>query len=269
MLVVNEKIDLSAERYNRHETHDDVEFILSVIGEQPKRVLEVGCGFGRILLALADAGHDVTGIDVEDGDLDNLSATAKSLGINNVHWRKADAVHDDWGSGFDVVVLAGNILFNIENIESAEAYKKAQELFVQKADAALVSGGHVYIGYSPFAPNGRTLTRSGQSCADDGSIFGTWEYKNDDGSVEINSITPGSFDEETGILRFKKFTERRTPDGKVTKEETERIKHYATLEQIHKWLSDAGFIIEIECEDFDKTPINDDSCDVIIYARKK
>jgi SAM-dependent methyltransferase len=268
-MSIYETIDLSAERYNRHETHDDVEFILSVIGEQPKRVLEVGCGYGRILLALADAGHDVTGIDVEDGDLDNLSATAKSLGIKNVHWRKEDAVHGDWGTGFDVVVLAGNILFNIENIESGTAYKKAQESFIQKAASALVPSGHVYIGYSPFAPNGRTLVRPGQSCTDDGSIFGTWEFINDDGSIDIDSLTPGSFDEETGVLRFKKFTERRTPDGKVIKEETERMKHYATLEHIHQWLADAGFIIELECEGFDKAPINDDSREVIIYARKK
>jgi len=269
MAIINETIDLRTEGYNRHETHDDVEFILNLIGVQPKHVLEIGCGFGRILLALADAGHDVTGIDVEDGDLDNLSTTVKSLGLKNVHWREADAIHDDWGSGFDVVVLAGNILFNIENIESAAAYKKAQESFIQKAAAALVPGGYIYIGYSPFVPNGRNLVKPGQSCTDDGSIIGIWEFINDDGSVEIDSLTRGSFDEETGILRFKRFEERRMPDGKVIKEESERIKHYATLEHIHGWLSDAGFIIELECEDFDKTPINDESCAVVIYAQKK
>jgi len=269
MSIINETIDLSVERYNRHESHDDVDFILSVIGEQPKRILEIGCGYGRILLALADAGYEVAGMDVDDEDLENLSTTALSLGINNARWRKADAVHDDWGTGFDVVVLAGNILFNIENIESAPAYKKAQEAFIQKAAAALVPGGCVYIGYSPFAPNGRTLTRPGQSCTDDGSIFGTWEYLKGDGSVETHAITPGAFDEETGILRFKRFTERKTPEGKVIKEETERMKHYATLAHIHQWLADAGFVIELECENFDKLPIHDDSHEVIICARKK
>ena len=48
-MSIYETIDLSAERYDQHETHDDVEFILSVIGEQPKRVLEIGCGYGRMV----------------------------------------------------------------------------------------------------------------------------------------------------------------------------------------------------------------------------
>jgi len=46
------------------------------------------------------------------------------------------------------------------------------------------------------------------------------------------------------------------------------MKHYATLEQIHEWLSNAGFTVEFEYEDFDKNPINDESQSVIIYAKK-
>jgi len=62
--------------------------------------------------------------------------------------------------------------------------------------------------------------------------------------------------------------EQKLTNGKVIKEETEGIKHYATLEQIHGWLSNAGFIVEFEYEDFDKNPINDESKSVIIYAKK-
>ena len=63
--------------------------------------------------------------------------------------------------------------------------------------------------------------------------------------------------------------EQKLANGKVIKKESERAKHYATLEQIHRWLSAAGFIIEFEYENFDKKPIDDDSREVIIYARKK
>ena len=260
--------DLGAELYDQHETEtDDVKFILSVIGAQPKKILEVGCGSGRILVPLAKAGHNVTGFDMDESMLERIPA--KATGLNNIAWHEADALHDEWGAGFDVVVLAGNILFNIE-IECETEYKKAQELFIQKAADALVPGGYVYIGYSPFAPNGRTLTRpAGQSCDDDGSIVWSWEGTDDDGNFESVALTRGSFNEETGMLRATSYFEQRLANGKVIKEETERVKHYATLEQIRGWLSNAGFVIELECENFDKSPINDDSCEVMIYARKK
>jgi len=256
--------DLGAELYDQHETQEnDVKFILSLIGEQPKKVLETCCGSGRILVPLAKAGHDVTGFDADESMMGRIPKKAK--GLDNIRWHKADAVYDDWGTGYDVVVLAGNILFNIV---SGMEYKKAQGLFIKKAATALMPGGHVYVGYSPWAPNGRTLTKPGQSCEDDGSIVWSWEGTDDDGNYEKDAVTAGSFDEETGILKYKRIFEQRLADGRVIKKEDEAIKHYATLAQLHGWLSDAGFEIELECEDFDKGPITDKSCEVIIYARK-
>jgi len=255
---------LSAALYDQHETQtDDVDFILSIIGDNPKKILEVGCGSGRILVPLAKIGHDVTGFDADEAMLERVSA--KADGVTNIKWHKADAVHDDWGTGFDVVILAGNILFNIV---SDKEYKKAQELFIQKAASALVPGGRVYIGYSPFAPNGRTLTKPGQSCTDDGSICWSWEGTDDDGNFERGAITSGAFDEETCMLTFTRYFEQIHANGNVIKEENECIKHYATLEHLHKWLHDAGFVIELECKDFDKNPITEHSCDVVIVAQK-
>jgi len=257
---------LSAELYDQNETQtDDVEFILSVIGEKPKKILEVCCGSGRILVPLARAGHDAAGFDMDESMTDRISAKAE--GLNNIKWRTADAVNDEWGEGFDVVVLAGNILFNIE---TGMEYKKAQELFIRKAASALVPGGYVYIGYNPFAPNGRTLTKpAGFSTVDNGSIVWSWEGTDSGGNYEKVSLTSGSFDEETGILRSISYIEQRLADGNVSKSESERLKHYATLEHLRGWLCDAGFEIELECEDFHKKPINGDSRTLIIYARKK
>jgi len=256
--------DLGAELYDQHETQtEDIDFILEFIGNEPKKVLEACCGSGRILVPLAKAGHDVTGFDADETMMDRIPA--KAAGLKNITWYKADAVHDDWGTGYDVVVLAGNILFNIV---SDMEYKKAQELFIKKAAAALAPGGYVYIGYAPFAPNGRTLTRPGPSCEDDGRIAWSWEGIDADGNLERDAITNGAFDEETGILTFTRYFEQHLASGKVIKETTKKVKHYATLGQIRDWLADAGFVVELECEDFERNLINDESCEVIIFARK-
>ena len=256
--------DFKAELYDQHETDiDDVNFILSIIGQQPKKVLEACCGSGRILVPLAKAGHDVIGFDFDENMMNRIPQKAKDL--KNITWQKKDAVHDDWDSGFDLVILAGNILFNIE---SDMNYAKAQELFIKKAAGSLVSGGHVYIGYSPFASNGRTLIRANQSCEDDGSIVWSWDGTDENGNYEKNSNTKGSFNEETKILKFKRICEQKLKNGKIIREESICEKHYATLEHLHKWLKDAGFAVEFEYENFDKKPIDEDSQYVIIYAKK-
>jgi SAM-dependent methyltransferase len=50
---------------------DFTEFVLSHLPSQPARLLEVGCGDGALTRALAEAGHDVLGIDpaAPDGPL--------------------------------------------------------------------------------------------------------------------------------------------------------------------------------------------------------
>lgn len=48
--------------YDCNETDtNDVEFALSVIGVESKRILEIACGGGRFLVPMANAGHNVTG----------------------------------------------------------------------------------------------------------------------------------------------------------------------------------------------------------------
>ena len=265
--MINEKNIIAkwnADIYDKNVTEtDDVDFILSVIGSTPKKVLEVCCGSGRILVPLARAGHLVSGFDADAFMLDKISAKAR--GLKNIKWHKADAVYDDWGSGFDVVVLAGDILYNIV---SDMKYKKAQELFIKKAAAALVTGGYIYIAYSP---GGFTLNNPGESFdeSDKNEVEWSWEGADNDGNFGKASLMSGSYDAATGMSKFKRLFELTLSSGQKISQEIDCEKHFATLEQIHSWLADAGFVIELECEDLDRNPITDDSTDVIIYARKK
>ena len=50
----------------------------------------------------------------------------------------------NWGNGYDVVIMAGNILINIE---SEMDYAIAQATFIKKASAALRDGGHLYMDF--------------------------------------------------------------------------------------------------------------------------
>ena len=53
---------------------DDVPFFLDMAKETGSPVLELACGTGRVLLPLARAGFEVTGLDVSQAMLDKLQA---------------------------------------------------------------------------------------------------------------------------------------------------------------------------------------------------
>lgn len=71
----------------------------------PARVLDAGCGTGRIAVRLDELGYDVVGVDVDASMLDVARREAPGL-----DWREADLASFDLGETFDLVLLAGNIL---------------------------------------------------------------------------------------------------------------------------------------------------------------
>ena len=240
------------------ETHD-VDFLISTIGHEPKRILEVCCGSGRILVPLAKAGHSVHGMDFDEHVLTKIKT--KADGLDNIQWRVADAVRDDWGTGFDIVVLAGNILYNII---SDMDYAKAQELFIRKTASALVPGGYVYIEYQP---GGHSVKQPIPSYNKDG-ILVVWEGTDSDGNYGRMIFLGDSFDAITGMSSFTRRFELVLKNGETIIQDILCQKHFAPLEQLHGWLNDVGFVIEQEYSDTNKNMVNDESRGVIIYAKK-
>ena len=238
---------------------NDVVFLLSVIGNEPKQILEVCCGSGRILVPLAEAGHIVSGIDVDEYMLAKIPPKAR--GLDNIQWQAADAVHDDWGKDFDIVVLAGNILYNIV---SDMDYAKSQELFIQKAASALVPGGYVYIEYQP---GGHRITQSEPSNSNNSERV-VWEGTDGDGNHGRMILLGDSYNATTHVDSFTRRFELTMKNGEVVAQDIPCQKHFAPLEQLHGWLQDAGFVIEQEYGDNKKTTVNDESRGVIIYAKK-
>lgn len=60
---------------------DDVAFYRHQCARRPGRVLELGCGNGRILLPLLAAGHDIVGVDASGAMLGELARKAQVRGL--------------------------------------------------------------------------------------------------------------------------------------------------------------------------------------------
>ncbi len=109
----------------------------------PARVLDAGCGTGRVAVELARHGIEVVGVDVDPVMLDTARRRAPEL-----EWRLGDLATADLGHGYDVVVLAGNVLiFTPPGTEAAVLANVA---------AAARPGGVVIAGFS-LRPGGYDL----------------------------------------------------------------------------------------------------------------
>lgn len=90
------------------DTHGEAAFVAGLVGP-PARVLDAGCGTGRIAVRLDELGYDVVGVDVDATMLEVARAEAPTL-----DWRLGDLATLDLGpdrqGAFDVVLLAGNIV---------------------------------------------------------------------------------------------------------------------------------------------------------------
>ncbi len=245
----------NADMYDLNETDtDDVTFALMLMGKAPQKVLEIACGSGRFLIPLARAGHDVTGLDFDEYMLKKIS---HKITDEKIKWHKADVIYDDWGTGFDVVILGANLLFNIV---SDMNYEQAQELMIRKSAAALALGGHIFVdcGY----------TKNPEKWFHNPKPNIVWEGTDRHGNFGKMMLLESVYDAESRINRFIRRFEMTLADGSTLVQEIPSEKHFASLEQIHKWLEEAGFVIEQECGDYQGHPISEITNRAIVWAKK-
>lgn len=255
-MLKEEKIiaDWSADMYEIDETETyDVEFMLDCLGTTPKRVLEIACGSGRILVPLAKARHQADGLDLDEAMLAKIPAKAE--GLDNITWRIADAIADDWGTGYDVVVIAGNFLMNIVSEEGPE---RAQRVLLAKAKSALKPGGMLYIDYNhTFYPE-QWYVHPGERVI--------WEGTDSHGTGGRMLLCDSAYDSENCLICATRRYELETSSGEKIRKEMTSVKRYLAIEQLHGWLAEEGFRIEKEYGDYAGNPIGETTGRAIICA---
>ena len=97
------------------------------------RVLDAGCGTGRVAVELARRGHEVTGVD---SDPSMLSVAKESPGVT---WLLADLTTLQLAEQFDAVLMAGNVIVFVE--------PGSEQLVVDRLAALLVPGGLLVSGW--------------------------------------------------------------------------------------------------------------------------
>ena len=187
----------------------DDDFFLGIANESTRaRVLDLGCGTGRLALAIAEAGHTVTGVDPAEA---SLAAARGKPGADAVTWLEGTSSLLP-AAVFDVAVMASHVAqFLITDEEWAATFDDLRR--------ALLPGGRVV--FDTRDPAAREWERwnpvdsARRITLVDGSVVRAWtEVTALDGSTVSfthHSTFPDGVElESTASLRFRSEEEVRS-----------------------------------------------------------
>ena len=250
-----------AEIYDRVEySTEDVAFVSRLIATLgPLRVLEPFCGTGRVLLPLAEAGHTVTGLDSSRAMLDR--ARRKLGGLPEEARRRVNLVEmdatcwGDWPTGFDLVILGGNGLYELATPEE-------QEGCIAAAAASLVRGGHLYLDSDHM----EGVLDSNWRLA--GEVRGALTGPCADGTYVENTLETTWYDAQRRLVQFRRRTYISPPQGQPTLSEYTQQKHPVSRLEVQSWLEQHGLTVEGLYGDRSGGPYTEAGGRMIFWARK-
>ncbi|WP_150461903.1 class I SAM-dependent methyltransferase [Nesterenkonia ebinurensis] len=228
----------------------DVDFYLELVEELgAKRVLDIGCGTGVMALRLAQHRLQVTGVDPADAMIDIAERRVREAGVSSRVELIRGTTAETPASSFDFALMMGHV---------AQYFLSRAEWDQVLADTyrALAPGG--WLAFESRNPQGMAAdawdeesTRTTQPHPDGGE-FASW--------LEVVGIAHDDADGPLITARGHNIF----PDGRhITADEPLR---YRPLPVLHKSLEQAGFVVEEVWGDWDRSPVEPDSPELIILA---
>ena len=124
---------------NEESTRAEADFLEKHLRLSPgSRVLDVPCGAGRLSLALAERGGNVTGVDISEKFLSAARQAGRERALG-VTWRQSDMRELPWTGDFDAAFCFGNSFGYLEDA--------GNQAFLEAVARALVPGGRLAIDY--------------------------------------------------------------------------------------------------------------------------
>jgi 2-polyprenyl-3-methyl-5-hydroxy-6-metoxy-1,4-benzoquinol methylase len=115
--------------------HGEADFIERLVGDRQVRLLDAGCGTGRLAIEMVKRGHHAIGADLDPDMIERASTKAP-----HIDWHVADLSELQLDAKFDVIVMAGNIpLFCAPSSQAA---------IIKSLVDHLDDGGYLISGFS-------------------------------------------------------------------------------------------------------------------------
>ena len=208
---------------------DDLALYLGFAARAGGPVLELGCGTGRILLALAGAGYRVTGVDLSPAMLAvarakvSAAGLAGSVALVEDDIRRLDRLGD---ARFALAFSAINSFLHLET-------RADQEATLAAARARLLPGGLLILDL--FPPDPRTLLEQ------DGRLAHAATYRDPRSGERIDKFVASTVDVAEQRIETVFFYDRLRADGAVERTAAPFALRYVGRFELELLLERAGF----------------------------
>lgn len=232
---------------------EDIDWYLHLAEIAGTRVLELGCGSGRVLAPLAAAGNRVVGLDSSPAML----RRAQSRLHDAVTRGDVKLVHGDMqslaelvGKPFDLVILSLNGLLHL-------AAAEAQRQVLKDAASVLRPGGLLAIDVIHAIPDALA--------AFDGRVMheGSWE----EGANAVAKFSARTVDWTNQLIATEIWYDEARPDGTLSRHRTEFYMRWLTPAELSLMLELAGYADWNIAGEYDGTALTDMSDRMLIVAR--
>lgn len=216
------------------------------------RILEIGCGTGRVMAPLLEAGHTIVGLD-ESQDMLDLGAR-RLAGFPADRWQliKADARRFALGERFDLAVIALNTFLHC-------ADRDDQLAILRSARAHLRAGGALAVD---LPPNDELAHQP-----DDGELHFEAKFTDPDSGSLIVKHVASEVGWATQSQRLRYWIEERDTSGQRSVRETAFTLRHVFRHEMELLLLASGYGEWDWFGGYDLGPYLDDSARMIVVAR--
>jgi SAM-dependent methyltransferase len=236
--------------YHAHHSHyqEDLLFWLALAAQAGDPLLELGCGTGRVLMPLAQAGYHVMGLDHDLAMLKLLRSNISLTGEVIPPLIASDMRRFGLVAKFHLVILACNTFSTLNENERRGCLKCIQ--------MCLLPGGV----FALSMPNPRALSRL--------PAHGETEFEDEflhpqtGNPVQVSS----SWQRAKHTFTVTWYYDHLLPDGKVERLASTTVHQIASLDTYLSEIQDAGFSVTEIFGDFNRAQYKEDSPHCIITS---